>query len=165
MNKMMRKLLVLGIISVSAIIYTPDAHALSAEVHVPEKYTDVRAGERFYFELEIRYPENRNRKDLRLEYEILERGQVVAKSKFLKAIETQASFMDYVVIPESAKEGLHEINIKINDYNDLNTEVSASFKVTAKDNELKVYFFIIVGLIVILGFVIIWEISRLKKMR
>jgi hypothetical protein len=137
--------------------------ALTAEVHVPEKYTEVKAGERFYFELEIRYPENKSRKDLRLEYEIVEKGEVIAKSKFLKAIETQASFMDYVVIPDSAKSGLHEINVKISDYEDLSTEVSATFKVIEKDSEIKLYFYIIVVLIALFGVVISLEIRRLKK--
>ncbi|MCH7850130.1 MAG: hypothetical protein IH845_00620, partial [Nanoarchaeota archaeon] len=35
--------------------------ALSIVVHVPEKYVDVQAGERFYFEIEIKYPENPSR--------------------------------------------------------------------------------------------------------
>jgi len=34
--------------------------ALSISVHVPEKYTDVEAGERFYFEIDVKYPENPN---------------------------------------------------------------------------------------------------------
>ena len=141
------------------------AFALSAQVHIPEKYTDVLAGERLYFELEIKYPENRTRKDLRLEYEILEKGEVIAASKFLKAVETQASFMDYVVIPESAEQGLHEIKVKISDYENLSAEISASFKVTRKDNEIKIYFFIIIGLIVVFGGLISWEIGRLKKLK
>ena len=78
--------------------------ALSIVVHVPEKYTDVQAGERFYFEIGIEYPENPSRKDLRLNYEILtQEGEVIAQSKILKAIETQASFIDYILIPESAE--------------------------------------------------------------
>lgn len=137
--------------------------ALSAQVHIPEKYTDVKAGERLYFELEIRYPENPTRKDLRLEYEIVKDDEVIAKSKFLKAVETQASFMDYVVIPESANGGLYEIRVQVKDYEKLSEEVSASFKVINKDNELKIYFYIIVGLIVALGIIIRWEIHKLKK--
>lgn len=137
--------------------------ALSVQVHIPEKYTDVKAGERLYFELEIRYPENPTRKDLRLEYEIVKDDEVIAKSKFLKAVETQASFMDYVVIPESAKEGLHEIRVQVKDYEKLSEEVSASFRVINKDNELKIYFYIIIGLIIVLGIVISWEIHKLKK--
>ena len=94
--------------------------ALSIVVHVPEKYTDVIAGERFYFEIEVKYPENPSRKDLRLNYEIMKDGEVIAQSKVLKAVETQASFMDFIVIPESAEKGMHIIKVKIADYEDLN---------------------------------------------
>ena len=96
----MKKLLLimLGIILFS-FISMASVSALSIVVHVPEKYTDVVAGERFYFEIEIKYPENPSRKDLRLNYEIMKDNEVIAQAKVLKAIETQASFMDFIVIP------------------------------------------------------------------
>jgi len=141
----------------------PSANALSAAVHVPEKYTDVQAGERFYFEMEIKYPENPSRKDLRLEYNVLLNGEVVAQSKFLKAIETQASFMDYIVIPETASAGLYEIKVKISDYENLSEETSASFKVNAKSNQLLYYFLAILGAIILLGAFIAVEIKKLSK--
>ena len=51
---------------------------------------------------------------------------MIAQSKVLKAIETQASFMDFIVIPESAKPGMHIIKVKITDYEGLSEEVEAS---------------------------------------
>ncbi len=115
---------------ISSLISTAPASALSIVVHVPEKYTDVHAGERFYFEIEVKYPENPSRKDLRLEYEIKKDDEIIAHSKVLKAVETQASFIDFIVIPESADDGMHIINVKISDYETLSEEVSASFHVT-----------------------------------
>ena len=148
-----------------AAVFRPysDVQALSVSVHVPEKYTEVMAGERFYFELEIRYPENPARKDLRLEYDITKNGEIVAQSKFLKAVETQASFMDYVVIPQSAQKGLYEIKVKISDYENLNEEASATFNVAAKDNSLMIYFFILLGAILALGGFIALEIRKVIK--
>ncbi len=133
------------------------AYALSIMVHVPEKYTDVEAGERFYFELEIKYPENPRRKDLRLEYNIAsEEGETIAQAKHLKAIETQASFMDYIVIPESAEKGLHSINVKISDYEDLKADVFASFNVVASGaKQMEIYFFILLGVMIFIG-IMIW---------
>ncbi len=84
-------ILILGLLSLTFI------SALSVIVHVPEKYTDVVAGERFYFEIEVKYPENPSRKDLRLNYEILKDNEIIAQAKVLKAIETQASFMDFIL--------------------------------------------------------------------
>jgi hypothetical protein len=144
------------------------AKAISVDVHVPEKYTDVLAGERFYFEMEIKYPENPSRKDLRLEYDITKNGEIIAQSKFLKAVETQASFMDYIVIPESAEKGLYAIEVKITDYDgNVNADTSASFNVTAKGNEITYYFFILLGIIIIFGGFVVIEIRRIapKKQR
>ena len=152
--------LVLGFASV-----TP-AYALNIDVHVPEKYTDVEAGERFYFEIEIKYPENPSRKDLRLEYVIKKDDEVIAESKLLKAVETQASFMDFIVIPEGAEKGLHTINVKVADYEDLSEEISASFQVVdSKGNQLKLYFFILLGAIILIGGFVSWELFHLLKKR
>ena len=130
--------------------------ALSIVVHVPEKYTDVQAGERFYFEIEIKYPENPSRKDLRLNYEILKDEEVIAQSKVLKAVETQASFIDFIVIPESADSGLHIIKVKISDYEVLSEEVSASFQVVSKGSgPVKTYFFILLGATILVGILVV----------
>ncbi len=138
--------------------------ALSLGVHVPEKYTDVIAGERFYFEIDIKYPENPSRKDLRLEYEILTRdGESVSQSKALKAVETQASFIDFIVIPKSAKSGLHIINVKIKDYETLSEEVSSSFHVKTSNNEVTFYLVIIFAAIIFVGILVILGIILRKK--
>jgi len=86
-----RKQKFLGIIGITffCLMASPaPASALSISVHVPEKYTDVEAGERFYFEIDIKYPENTSRKDLRLNYVILRDGAIIAQAKFLKAPHT-----------------------------------------------------------------------------
>jgi hypothetical protein len=137
--------------------------ALSAAVHIPEKYVDVLAGERFYFEVEIKYPENNSRKDLKLEYNIIKNEEIISQSKVLKAIETQSSFMDYVVIPSSAIAGLYKITVKISDYQDLNEETSASFNVKSEDNSLLYYFLALLGAIGIFGVFVIVEVRRLSK--
>ena len=130
--------------------------ALSIVVHVPEKYTDVQAGERFYFEIEIKYPENPSRKDLRLNYEIVDKeNNIIAQSKVLKAIETQASFIDFIVIPESAGTGLHIIKVDVSDYETLSEEVSASFHVVSRGGQLKLYFFILLGTTILVGILVL----------
>ncbi len=141
------------------------AKALSIMVHVPEKYTDVEAGERFYFEIEIKYPENPTRKDLRLNYNIVnEDGKTIAQAKHLKAIETQASFMDFIVIPESAEKGLHVIKVTISDYESLSEEVEASFNVMAdSSNQIQMYFFILLGAISFVGLLVIINIITVRR--
>ena len=151
-------LFILNFVSIASV------SALSIVVHVPEKYTDVSAGERFYFEIEVKYPENPSRKDLRLNYEILNDDEVIAQSKVLKAIETQASFIDFIVIPESAESGLHIIKVKISDYKGLSKEVSASFHVTsAGSGQIKTYFFILLGATIFVGLLVLINIVMGKR--
>jgi hypothetical protein len=154
---LMMFLLALNFISIASV------SALSVVVHVPEKYTDVNAGERFYFEIEVKYPENPSRKDLRLNYEISKNNKIIAESQVLKAVETQASFMDFIVIPENAKSGLHIIKVKISDYEGLSEEVSASFQVIKRGSEIKTYFFILLGAVAVVGFLVVWQIFKLRK--
>ena len=150
-------LFILNFISIASV------SALSIVVHVPEKYTDVRAGERFYFEIEIKYPENPSRKDLRLNFEILKDDEVIAQSKVLKAIETQASFIDFIVIPESAETGLHVIKVGVSDYEVLSEEVSASFNVVRGGGQLKLYFFILLGATIFVGLLVLINIVMGKR--
>ena len=157
----MRKLIIiLFILSFFYFIGIHFVSALSVVVHVPEKYTDVQAGERFYFEIEVKFPENPSRQDLRLNYEIVdENNNLIAQSKVLKAIETQASFIDFIVIPESAKTGLHIIKVDVSDYEVLSEEVSASFQVVSKGSgQLKTYFFILLGATILVGILVVFSI-------
>lgn len=162
MKKRLSLLLIFAlIISFISLTYVS---ALSLVVHVPEKYTDVQAGDRFYFEIEVKYPENPQRKDLRLEYEIkTPDGELLAQSKALKAVETQASFIDFIVIPESAGSGLHVINVKVRDYESLSEEVSSSFHITSGGaGQIKIYFFILLGAVLLVGLLVIIALVRRK---
>ncbi len=139
-------------------------HALSVVVHVPEKYTLVESGERFYFEIDIKYPENPIRKDLRLEYKITREGELIVQSKVLKAVETQASFIDFIVIPEDSKKGIYLLDVIISDYEYLREEVSTTFKVTAgKGDQTRLYFFILLGVIILMAVLIMTNLFLLTR--
>ncbi|MCK4997730.1 hypothetical protein KAS08_05485 [Candidatus Pacearchaeota archaeon] len=139
--------------------------ALSISIYVPEKYTDIIAGDRLYFEIGVEYPENPRRKDLRLEYEILTlEEEVIAQSKGLKAIKTQASFVESIIVPESAMSKMHLIRVKIGDYGDLKEEVSASFFIINNSaSQIKLYLFITIGAVIIIGILIIFSLLIKKK--
>jgi len=159
-----KKIVLIFLMSFFLIFSMVSVSALSIVVHVPEKYTDVQAGERFYFEIEIKYPENPSRKDLRLNYEILKGDEVIAQSKVLKAIETQASFIDFIVIPENAEKGLHTIKVKISDYEVLSEEVEASFNITSADSgQIKTYFFILLGVVILVGILVVVNIILSRR--
>jgi hypothetical protein len=161
--KMRKYILIILLVFVLNFISVASVSALSIVTHVPEKYTDVVAGERFYFEIEVKYPENPSRKDLKLNYEISKDGEIIAQSKVLKAIETQASFIDFIVIPESAEKGLHIIKVKISDYEDLSKEVEASFHVVSAGGDIKMYFFVLLGVILLVGVLVVVNIVQNKR--
>ena len=138
--------------------------AMTVTVSIPKKYAEVKAGEEVYFETEIKYPENNTRKDLRIEYSVKDKdGNEVAYLKVLKAIETQASFVDSIPIPESTTPGMYKIEMKISDYKDLDQEVAASFNVTKAGNNIQTYLFIIIGLLGVIAIFVIVEIFFLAK--
>lgn len=158
---MIKKFLIV-IIFLFLFVKLPIVSPLSLVVHVPEKYTDVSAGERFYFEIEIKYPENPKRKDLRLEYEIVDQdGNMISQAKALKAVETQASFIDFLVIPESTKTGIYFINVKVKDYELLSEEISATFHVVGKQtDQIKIYFITILGVVVLVGVLVVVKVRK-----
>ena len=140
------------------------ASAMTVTVGVPEKYSEIKAGEKVYFETEVKWPENSGRKDLRIEYSVKNKaGDEVAYLKVLKAIETQASFMDAVSIPESVPPGMYKISAKISDYKNLNQEVEASFNVAKSGNNTQTYLFIIIGLLSVVAIFVISEMFILTK--
>lgn len=162
----MKRLIIIIFLLAFGFVGVPLVHALSTTVHVPEKYTEVEAGERLYFEIDIKYPENPRRKDLRLQYKITKDGETIAQAKVLKAVETQASFIDFIVIPESAKKGLHIITISISDYEVLDEEVLASFHVIgSRVKQITLYFFILLGVILLVALLVVIDIFFIKRRR
>jgi hypothetical protein len=151
------------ILTAIILIQITQVTAISLATHVPEKYTQVTAGERFYFEIEIKYPENPTRKDLILQYEILnQNNELIAQAKVLKAVETQASFIDFIVIPETANSGLYTLKITIEDYEDLSQEIQATFNITSSTtDQIIIYLIVILIAIILVGILVL--ISILKK--
>lgn len=140
------------------------ASAMTINVSIPEKFSEVNAGESVYFETEIKWPENDGRKDLRVEYTIKDKDdQEIAYSKVLKAVETQASFMDSIAIPDSTKTGIYKIVVNISDYQDLSQEVIASFNVVKGNDAIQTSLFIIIGVLGAIVLAVVIEIFILIK--
>ena len=140
--------------------------AMSITVGIPGKYAEVKAGESVYFETEVKWPENTSRKDLQIAYSVKDKdGKEVAYMKVLKAIETQASFMDSITIPESTVPGLYKITATITDYKDLNQDVMASFNVISSGGAIPTYIFIVIGALSTLIIFLIIRISIMTRER
>jgi len=139
---------ILGLIFLTGFVF-----AFSFSVEVPKEYVTVAPGEKVYFEIRVLYPENTERKDLILEYTILdEEGNVIVRSDTLRAIETQLSLLDSVTVPHYVDEGLYSINVRVRDGEGLNEQVSASFNVLRKGINWTVIFLSVVFLLIIIYF-------------
>ena len=165
-RKMKRGIAVVIVLFV-LVLFVTRASAMTATINIPAKYSEVVSGDAVYFETTVLWPENTERKDLRMEYSVRnKKGDEVAYLKVLKAIETQASFMDSISIPESLEPGIYRIYLNMTDYSDLNQEVVASFKVISKTNFVNTYLPIILGvfgLIAILVLIELFVLIRKKK--
>ncbi len=155
---------IVGIIIIYSALIPTNAHALSLDAIISDQSTQVAGGDRLYFEVDIKYPENPTRQDLRLEYQIKEGNKVIATEKVLRAVETQASFLDYIVIPKNIKGGVHELNVIVKDYNgDINESVSATFNVTKGMDEITKYFFVILSVILFVALLVIIQIFVMSR--
>lgn len=152
--------------AVIAFVCVPEkASAFGVDLHISEKYETIKAGDRLYYEVSIQYPENTMRKDLRFTYEVSQDGRIIATSKFLKAVENQASFVDYVTIPEGVDSGRYEINLNVTDYGTLDADASASFHVQKEVNKLLIYFFILLAVIVIFFVLVLLQLRKLRLVK
>lgn len=162
MNKIAPKIILIILIVLSI---PKTSRALNAAVHIPDKYTDVQPGDQLYFQLDVKYPENPTRIDLRLNYAIAdESGKTIAEAQVLKAVETQSSFMDYLAIPEDASPGIHKINISIRDYGKLNENAGASFQVSSNKMERStIYFIISMSSVFLLAVLVVFDLFKKRK--
>ena len=158
-----RKFLIIFLFLV-VVIVPGHVSAMTINVSVPEKYSEIKAGEKVYFETEVKWPENNGRKDLRIEYSVKNKaGGEVAYLKVLKAIETQASFMDAISIPESVSPGTYKISAKFSDYGSLSEDVAASFRVSKNTNSTQNYLIAIIGMLGVIAVFVVTELFVLTK--
>jgi hypothetical protein len=141
--------------------------ALSLSVNVPDKYSEVTAGERFFFEMIVKYPENLGRVDLRFEYKVYgPDSELIAQSKVLKAVETQASFIDSIAIPSSVQNGIYTLEVRILDYAELDEEISTSFHVVSLESDkLQLYFIILILVVVFIGVLVLYDLKMNRQFR
>ncbi len=142
--------------------------ALTLVTRIADNSTEVSNGEKVYFDVEIKYPENTKRRDLRVEYQILEGEKIIASEKVLRAVETQASFLDYVTVPTDATEGTKTLNVIIETYESVDeggfkNEVSATFRVRRGLSNILTYLGLIFMAIVFVVILIIIQIIQFKK--
>lgn len=155
-----------GVVIIIMVLAIKPILALNLVLHIPEKYLEVVAGDRLTFELDIKYPENPKPKYLKLTYQIKKGGGVVSEMKATKTIENQSSFMEYIVVPQSLDVGTYTLMDRVQDYANLDEEVSTNFRVVKGKDDLMKYIYIlglaigIVDVLVIIQFFMILGTNR-----
>jgi len=156
--------LVFSFVALTAFMAPSEAHAFSLTTRISDQTTELQAGDRLYCDVEIKWPENLRRQDLRVEYQILDGDQVIASEKVLRAVETQASFLDYIVVPTNTEPGLKRLNVILETYDEsLKENISATFYVMKGQNQLLIYFFILAGAIALVVSLVIFQIMMISR--
>jgi uncharacterized membrane protein len=134
--------------------------AFEVSINIPEKYQKVQAGEMLQFQVAIKNIEKFGRHDIRLDYHIEKGDTVINSRRELKAVETQASFLSSIKVPEETPAGQYGIDVIINE----EEEANATFTVKGSEMaQIKMYILILTVIIVIVGGLILWEIHHLVK--
>ncbi len=82
------------------------------EVEIAETHKTIHDGDHIWFTTKILNLGNENRKDITLEYEaISEEGVIVARKTETVAIETQASFVGSLKVPEKTSSGRYFLEV------------------------------------------------------
>ena len=153
-----------GIISGMAVNETTDIEVdysgLELSVEVPGKYQDVNPGETLQFQITIKNLEKSGRHDIQLDYYIKKNEVVLANRREIKAIETQASILSSIEVPEGLLPGRYDIVVEINEEKRaLDTFYVRSSELT----QIKIYIVILTIAILVVGVLISFELRKLGK--
>ena len=163
----MKKLLVFLFAFVMPIFCLGFASALSITASVPSQYQNVQPGSSVYVQTSVQWPENTERVDLTVRYSVEDdRGNEIAYLQALHAIETQASFLDSVVIPQGTKSGLYKVYENISATGNFSQTVASSFTVgNSSQGTFQVYIFLMLGVVLLIAFLVLIELFAVLKKR
>lgn len=109
---------------------------MTASIDIPEKYLEVHAGGNLHFDSKIKLDSNDTEKDLIMEYLIKDiNQQKITYLKVLKTIDSQASLINSINIPENTKAGRYKIFLNVTDNKRSTQEVAASFKIANQEQD------------------------------
>jgi len=143
-------------------IQSGDLEGLEISVFVPEKYQRVQAGEMLQFQTSIKNIARSGRHDIQLDYYIKKNEITITNRRELKAVETQASFLASIKVPEETLPGIYNIEVQINE----EESALATFYVKSSDvGQIRTYLIVLIIAIVLVGGMISWQLHRLTKKR
>jgi hypothetical protein len=142
------------------VISEEELKGLELSIEVPEKYQNVRAGEMLQFKVELKNIQKAGRHDIQLDYYIKKNEITLAHRRELKAIETQASFLSSIKVPEETLPGLYNIEVQINEER---SSIGTFYVKSSEVGQIRTYLIILIIVIVVVGGMISWQLHRLTK--
>jgi len=145
--------IIISLTLVALISLSCSAAPFNLEIDLPSTYKSVSPGADIWFTLNILNLANTDRVDVTLKYDLVDEynNVLVTKSKTV-AVETQASFVADLKVPENAKLGNYYLKVNMNSpQGEINA--STSLKVVTSKSSLTIYY--IIGAIVLLCLIII----------
>lgn len=136
------------------------------EIEIPSRYSSVDSGEQIYFTTRLMNLAQIGRRDVTLTYEIVDSSEkiLVSKSETV-AVETQASFVNNLIIPEGTLAGDYTLRVTLSE-NGSTSSTEHSFKVSQIETEEKDYsLIVVVGAIIILVIIALLSRPLLEKIR
>nr|MCK4929767.1 hypothetical protein [Nanoarchaeota archaeon] len=102
------------------------------EIELPETYKEIPAGEELWFTIKVINLANQDRMDITLKYDILNLNKYAVTSKSeTVAVETQASFVGNIEIPDNLGNGLYSLRVTL-------VPVASSFKESQAETSFKI---------------------------
>ncbi len=126
---------------------------LDVNVEIPNKYKRIMPGKEILSEIKIYNMGETGRVDIEIEYIIKdENNNILIKESETIAVETQASFMQKITIPENTKYGKYFFYVKAI-YNSKIASSSTSFEVVKEEisQKEKIYIGVILVLIIVIS--------------
>lgn len=163
MKNLYISLLILAVLLVIVIFYIPPKFqglvirdgVFNLEVEIPSIYKTMEQGAEIHFTTKILNLAGEKRMDISLRYEIVdEDAQIVVSKTETMAIETQASFVGSLDIPEDVTQGDYEllVTLLVNDTEE--AEGRGSFKIMEQEDKTMYYTYIIIISIISLALII-----------
>jgi len=135
-----------------------ELEGLELSVTVPEKYQKVQAGEMLQFQVALKNIQKAGRYDISLDYYIKKNEIVINHRREVKAIETQASFLSSIIVPEETLPGVYYIEAIVNEKE---TALATFYVKSSELGQVRNYLIILIIAIIVVGSLIFWELHRL----
>lgn len=143
------------------LIVLPQTIAFEINAKILDTTKVISAGDTAQIQVLVKDRENSGRHDVNFTYIVQKEGVVLTQTKEVRAVETQASFIKEITIPDNAQAGIYTVTVQVNG----NEEAQDSLTVVSVQNPttiLENYLIIILSVVLFLGALILWEVHKVQ---